>query len=123
MSIRHTRYGAGDVNSLASRLRHRITFQEPNDTADGAGGVTRGWSDVATVWAEVIPLRSGNDESLLDAEMQGTTRLRITTRYRDGITTAMRIVFGTRLFNIRSVVNAEEASVILEITAEEGVAS
>ena len=115
MSIRHTRYGAGDVNSLASRLRHRITFQEPNDTADGAGGVTRGWSDVATVWAEVIPLRSGNDESLLDAEMQGTTRLRITT--------AMRIVFGTRLFNIRSVVNAEEASVILEITAEEGVAS
>ena len=122
MSIRHTRYGAGNAQALASRLRHRITFQEPNDTADGAGGVTRGWSTVASVWAEVIPLQSGNDESLLDAEMQSTTRMRITTRYRDDITTDMRILFGSRSFNIRSVVNAEEAGVILEIMAEEGVA-
>lgn len=47
--------------------------------------------------------------------------LLFTIRYTNGITSKMRIKFGTRLFNIRAVVNIDEKNELLELTAEEFV--
>lgn len=111
-----------DPRYLASRLRHRITLQEPSETNDGLGGTTRSWSDVATVWAEIIPLRQGSERMFaIQQQMQVTHR--VIMRYREGITADMRISYAGRAFNIRSVSDVQERKTILEIYAEEGVAT
>ena len=42
-------------------LRRRLTLEEPVETSDGAGGVTRGYVAVATLWAEVTPVSARAD--------------------------------------------------------------
>jgi SPP1 family predicted phage head-tail adaptor len=54
-------------------------------------------------------------------QLQERVSHKITIRFRSGITAKMRIKFGTRMFNIRSVINIEERSRWIEIMADEGV--
>lgn len=122
MSIRHPARGTGDPKEMAMRLKQRITLQEPNETDDGGGGTVRGWSDVATLWAEVLPVGGARSERLFAAQLEATVTHRVIIRYRTGVTAAMRISYAGRYFNIRSVVNVAEAGVMLEILAEEGAA-
>ena len=35
------------------RLNRRLVLEAPVETPDDAGGVTRAYSDVATIWAEI----------------------------------------------------------------------
>ena len=46
---------------------------------------------------------------------------RVTIRHRDGVTPKMRLKFGTRILNIRAVINAGERNRTLELLCEEGV--
>ena len=41
----------------AGRLRHRLTIQTHTVSQDGFGEPDKTWSDLATVWADVRPLR------------------------------------------------------------------
>lgn len=124
MSLNQSRNGIADPRELASRLRQRITFQEPVETPDGAGGYARSFSDVATVWAEMVPYApSLGGERLHDRQLQEQVTHRVLIRYRGDITTAMRIHYAGRYFNIRTVVNVNEANVLLHLLAEEGVAT
>ena len=122
MTILYPTHGFGDPRELAARMRQRVTIQQATETADTAGGTTRSWSDVATVWAEVLPLGGGRIERLFANQLQAEASHRITIRYRSGVTTAMRISYAGRVFNIRSVTNVNEAGVLLELLVEEGVA-
>lgn len=123
MSVSHMSYRWGDPKKLAARLNRRITIQEPQETADEAGGVVRGWSDVATVWAEVEPQRSGGNEALFAGQLEKRGTHRITIRYRSGLHAGMRVTYGARVFNIRHIANINEANVLLVLDAEEGVAT
>lgn len=38
------------------QLNRRLVLQAPVETTDGEGGVTRAYADVATLWAQVVPL-------------------------------------------------------------------
>lgn len=104
----------------ACDLRHRVTIQREARTADGAGGYTLDWSDVATVWARIEPRKGA--ERLRAMQVQDTVNHRVTIRYRAGVTAAMRLVFGTRVFDIRAVINPDERDRWLELMCEEGVA-
>lgn len=99
-------------------LRKRVTFQSPKAGRDAFGQPLVGWDDVATVWASVEPV-SGR-ELLAAQQMQGEVTHRIRLRYLVGITTATRILFGARVFDIQSTINAREAGASLEILAKEG---
>jgi SPP1 family predicted phage head-tail adaptor len=108
---------------VIGKLRHRITFQQENRTDDGAGGGDLSWTDIAgvpTVWARVEPVSTG--EALRAMQLQSGITHRITLREKTEITTAMRIVFEGRYFNIRGIRHIEERGRWTEITAEEGVA-
>ncbi len=100
-------------------LRREVTLQSPVEITDGAGGFSVSWSDVATVWADVRPL-SGS-EQWMARKLQSAITHRVTLRYRAGVTARMRILYGTRVFNIRTVINIDEANEFLELLAEEGV--
>lgn len=111
--------------NTASSLRHRVTLQEEVQTADGAGGYTRSWQNVADLWAEIttINIKSYGQERFFAGKIQAEVTHKIIIRYRDGVTSSMRLVFGSSIFNIRSVFNRNENNEILELLVEEGVAS
>ncbi len=104
-----------------ARLRHSIALQEVANAVDAGGGHARTWSTTATVPAEIKPL-SGR-EQLHAMQLEDAVTHRITIRYRSDVipTTKWRVLFGTRTFNIRSVLNVDERNKFLIMLADEGV--
>lgn len=100
-----------------TRMRRRLVMEAPSETADGAGGVARSFVAVATLWAAVEPVAARPDVTA-DRSGQKVTH-RIAIRRRDDITAAHRFVEGTRMFEIRAIVDPGEAGRYLEIEAEE----
>lgn len=111
-------------NNMASRLIHRITVQRESGTSDGFGGVNRSWVNVGTYWAEIKPImqRSISSERLYGDQLESSITHEILMRYTSGISADMRIVFDSRIFNIRTVFSPLEKKGILQMTAEEHVA-
>lgn len=104
-------------------LRHSITVQAPNPSVDAGGGRSNPWASpttVATIRACIEPLRGF--ERLRAMQLEAPVSHKITARWRSGITAKHRLKFGSRLFNIRSVINMDERSRWMEIMADEGVA-
>jgi len=87
----------------AGRLRHQVTIQRLTTTVDSYGDHIETWADVATVWAEVVPL-SGR-EYWAAKQVNAETETRVTMRYRDGVLPAMRIKYGARLLDIQSAID------------------
>jgi SPP1 family predicted phage head-tail adaptor len=87
-------------------LRHRVTLQKKTITEDALKQQSEAWVSVATVWAAVEPL-SGR-EYFAAKQVNAEISVRITIRYRKGITPDMRVVFGDRAFEVLSVVNPKE---------------
>jgi SPP1 family predicted phage head-tail adaptor len=109
---------------IPGSLRQRIEIQAEAATGDGGGGQTDPWASsvvVATVWANVEPLRG--DERLRAMQLEDVVTHKITIRYRPGITARMRVKFGARLLNIRAVIDPQEQQRVLELMCEEGVAT
>lgn len=102
-------------------MRERITLQREVDTADGAGGSTIGWADIATVYARVQP--ASGRERLASQQLQNSITHRVTIRSRGDISCATRILWGDRPLNIRSILNLDERKEFLTIEADEGVAT
>ncbi len=103
------------------RLRHVIALQEVANAVDAGGGHGRTWTTTKEVWAEIKPL-SGR-EQLHAMQLEDAITHRITIRYDSGTipTTKWRVLFGTRTFYIRSVLNIDERSKFLVMLADEGV--
>lgn len=108
------------MKDLTSRLRKRIEIEEPVQTPDGGGGFSTSWQNFATVWAEITPLRGS--ENFENGKLENIGNFTITIRYLEGMAEKMRVKSGTRIFNIRGIVDPDENKEILEIFAEEGVA-
>ena len=114
--------------NTASRLKHRMTLQQEVTSADGAGGYVKSWADVAQLWAEITPIsttgaangRMSGRELLLGGQLQPEISHRITLRFQEGVTPAMRLVYDGRIFNIRHVANVQEQGEVLELLAQEG---
>ncbi len=105
----------------AGRIRHRVTIQSESQTADGAGGYGLAWTDLATTWAAVEPLNGR--ERLQADQVQDETTHQITMRYRSDVVPIgkYRVLFGTRTFNVTSVINPDERNISLTLLVEEGV--
>jgi SPP1 family predicted phage head-tail adaptor len=100
-------------------MRHRLTLEAPQRTADGGGGAIVTWTLIADVWGAVVPL-SGS-ESLEADGLKGRVTHQISIRYRPGISPEMRFVLGTRRFDIRAVVDRDEHRRFLRCLVEEQV--
>jgi len=106
---------------MIGALRHQVVIQAEAPTADGGGGSTLAWTDVATAWARIEPL-SGT-ERLHAGQLEDGVTHRITLRHRTGLTAKHRFKFGTRTFNVRAVIDRDERRRWLDVMAEEGVAT
>jgi len=98
-------------------LRHRVTIQSATETQDSYGQAVLSFSTLATRWASIEQLsgREFFDASKVAAEV--THRVRI--RYMTGITPKMRVVYGSRTFEIVAITNPEERNIALDLLCKE----
>lgn len=86
----------------AGRLDRRITIQSRTVMQDGFGAEIASWSDEATVWAEVKPLRGSERWAAMEVAADLPTRF--TIRYRaEPSTVDNRIAYKGRIYDIQSV--------------------
>lgn len=97
------------------RLNRRITIQQKSVSRDAYGGESITWTDVATVWAAVLPIRGREYVAIRAAGAELTTRFVI--RHRDGVTPAMRVSHGGGYYNIEEVIDSEDGHRFLELMA------
>lgn len=102
-------------------LRHRIKIESLSRAADGQGGWTETWTHFAETWAKISPKSAR--EIYFSQRIQQNVSHEIVIRNLDGLTSEMRIVFGTRIFQIRGIKRENEEKWFIYIDAEEGVAS
>lgn len=86
----------------AGRLDRRITFQRFASTQDEFGQPIETWSDYATVWARVEPLRGRERFEAQREHAEVDTRFHI--RYRADITVLDRIAYEGDLYDIEAVI-------------------
>lgn len=84
-------------------MRHRVTIQRLTQVQDEAGQVQDQWVDVATVWAAIEGL--GGREYWAAQQTVSHADHRITIRWRPDVTAAMRVVHGTRAFDVQAVID------------------
>lgn len=98
-------------------MRRVVTIRSVTLTPDGMGGHTETPTDVANIPARVEPLEG---RELLQAQQIGMVRPhRFTLRYRTGLTGSKTIIYDSRSFDIKSVMDPEEKHRELIITADE----
>jgi SPP1 family predicted phage head-tail adaptor len=95
---------AGTLNSYVS-IEYRTGVQ------DEAGQLVDEWIELAGMWAN-IKNRSGAEAIRADQEAS-TVRTSIRVRYRDDITADMRVVHGSKVYEIKAVLPADEDHVDL----------
>jgi SPP1 family predicted phage head-tail adaptor len=106
----------------AGELRHLITLQTPSTAApDGDGGFTNTWTDLATVWASIVPATARDLERVVAGTVQSSATHLVTIRYLAGVTTKTRVVFGSRLFSVTGVQNTDERNISLVLVCQESV--
>lgn len=103
----------------ASRLKERVTVQEPVASSDGQGGQQIVWEDVATLWAEVTIVGNGGRERETGQQTEAAAGYRVRLRHRPDIDATMRLQWRSRTLSIHSVHEQDDR---LELLAyEEGV--
>ena len=115
----------GGYNLRAGDLRNRITFQTRTETQDGTtGAVAYIWADSFTCWADIEPL-SGR-ELIAAQQLQSGVTHNVMVRYRSELSdpktvAGMRIVFGTRYFNILACMDQDSRRRAVVLQVEEGL--
>jgi SPP1 family predicted phage head-tail adaptor len=98
-------------------LNRRVTIQSRAAGQDNFGEPNGAWSDVATVWAAVAPVRGA--ERYQAAQTQAQNEIKVTIRYRAGLTPKNRLMLGARVLDIENIVNINERNETLEIFCKE----
>lgn len=92
----------------AGKLRHRVTLQRKEQTQNPqTGAMLTTWVPVATVWAAFEPLSAR--EFIAAQAVQSDVSVRVTVRYRPGVTPAMRLIHRGKTYNIVGVLEDKDS--------------
>ena len=101
-------------------FNQRIAIQGYTTERNATGGLVKTWATSSTVWGSVKPLK-GN-ERMRAMQVDPTISHVVRMWYGDGSTisaSANRLLIGSRVFEIHSVANVEEADVMIEMICSE----
>lgn len=87
----------------AGKLTEIVTIERETTTRTPSRGTASTWTEIATEWAEVAKSSSADFLTGFGTAQQGTVIFRI--RWREGLTTADRIVFNGRAHQIKEIAN------------------
>lgn len=82
-------------------LNRKVTIQSPSTSRDALGQPIDAWTTLATVWAN-IRHPNGAETIRGDAEVS-IVKASIRIRYRTDVTTAMRVMHGSTVYEIKAV--------------------
>ena len=97
-------------------LRHRITIEEKSVTRDAEGGEVVTWATFATVWASASSITGR--EFFASQQVNSTVSMKFGIRWLDGVTTAMRISFDSKLYNIVAVLDSDRRADLMLLAEE-----
>ena len=100
----------------AGRLNRRCVLQAPGTTQDELGQPIPGWTDVATLWAD-IRMKSGL-ESIKAGASVSTVQASIRIRYRAGVNAGMRVVHNLVAYEIKAVMPDVGGREFVDLVAE-----
>lgn len=87
----------------AGRLNTRVGILRKTRATNTFGEEIETWNTIATVWAEIVPLRGAERFAAMQTVAQIETKVRI--RYRKGLTPLDRLYFWEKQHDIVDVVN------------------
>jgi SPP1 family predicted phage head-tail adaptor len=90
------------MSIAAGKMTERVTFQSKGVTKNAIGEEVVTWSDVATVWAEVKPLRGR--EFFAANQAQKAVDVRFMIRERSGLADDMRLRWRAQPYDITSLI-------------------
>jgi SPP1 family predicted phage head-tail adaptor len=100
-----------------NRMRKRFIIEAPSDVPDGAGGVIRTWVEAGAVWASIEAI--GGDFRFAAERAAQTITHRLSMRWRDDLSPLHKLRDGTRVYEIRSVHDADmERRFLVALTSE-----
>lgn len=104
----------------AGRLNRRVELQYMTVVQSNTGEETETWATVDTVWAAIEPMRGREYFEGYQTRSEVTTR--ITIRHRRNVTPEKwRVKYGSRVYEIISVIDPKEAHVSVELMCKEGL--
>jgi len=98
-------------------LRHRVTIQRLSKYQNEMGEEEPKWTNVATRWASIEPI-SGR-EYFAAQQINAEITHRVKMRYLEEMGSTMRLLCGTRIFQIEVLINVEERNQLLIILCTE----
>ena len=104
------------IHTPAGPLRHVVAIQQPvTTTVDGLGATApTTWTAVySAVRAEVRPLRG--DQYLAGQQLASIVDTKVRIRYHSGILPGYRVVFGSKIFKIVTVINPEYRNIYIDM--------
>ena len=93
---------------LIGPMKHRVEIQSATQTQDDLGAVSYAWATDRKPWASIEPLQG--DERMQVQQVKSSVSHKIVMRYDPTfvLTSEHRILYGTRVFEIDSVMNLKE---------------
>lgn len=101
----------------SGKLRHKLIIESNTPTRSTKGEKIDAWSTFSTVWGSVEPI-SGKEYFAID-KINTDVDYRIKIRHLPGITSSMRVTFGTRSFDILSILNIMERNREIHLMCKE----
>jgi SPP1 family predicted phage head-tail adaptor len=105
------------LKNPVSKMDKRVSLQTVTQSTDSQGGYTDSWATTATVWASIEPLKGYEKYQAMQMETPITHK--VMTRYDSRITTAKRLLYGSRIFNIKEAINEGEQNTFLRLLCTE----
>lgn len=100
----------------AGRLDKRVTIQQASEAKNASHEIIKTWSTLATVWANVQPLKGS--EVFEAQKVNASSTIKFTIRPRSDITSTMRISYSDKTYEI-DYVPPYDARTPMEIIAHE----
>jgi len=95
------------------RLNRRIILQRQDVSRDVVGQAKPVWTDVATVWAAVLPLRGR--EYFESARVNSEITVRVVIRYRADVKPSWRVKHGADAYDIVEIINPADGKRELQL--------
>jgi SPP1 family predicted phage head-tail adaptor len=106
----------------AGRLRHKIRLERATETQSAFGEPVKAWTLLKEVWGAVEPLKGAERQRAQQAS--AVEDVRIVVRWSSDIASLNvkdRVVFGTKIYDIKSVLNINERNSEFNLMAVEHI--
>lgn len=103
----------------AGKLRHYVELQRVTVRIDSHGDQVKDWETIATAWASIEQLSGREFLQASQAMSDVTVRIRVRGRTDVTLTPKDRVLYGTRAFDIRHVLDWGDRGVETQLMCTE----